>query len=164
MTVPEATAHQRTELTDRAGIERLVNRFYDKIRGDDMLGFIFDDVARIDWATHLPKMYAFWETVIFGTGNFAGNPLGAHMRLVPLTEMGKPQFNHWLQLFTETVDELFTGAKAEHIKSCAADMANVIHARINGVEQERFDPSKLSPEQRARYAAYKNGTSDTPRS
>ena len=33
-------------------------------------------------------------------------------------------------------------------------MANVIHAKINGVEQERYDYSKLTPEQRARYASY----------
>jgi hypothetical protein len=34
-------------------------------------------------------------------------------------------------------------------------MANVIHAKINGVEQARYDFSKLTPEQRARYASYK---------
>ena len=43
----------------------------------------------------------------------------------------------------------------EHIKNAAADMANVIHAKINGVEQARYDFSKLTPEQRARYASYK---------
>ena len=58
-------------------------------------------------------------------------------------------------LLSTTVDELFAGEKAEHIKNCAADMANVIHAKINGVEQERYDYSKLTPEQRARYASYK---------
>jgi hypothetical protein len=41
------------------------------------------------------------------------------------------------------------------VKSDAADMANVIHAKINGVEQARYDFSKLTPEQRARYASYK---------
>ena len=42
------------------------------------------------------------------------------------------------------MDELFAGEKAEHTKSAAADMANVIHARINGVEQERYNYSKLT--------------------
>jgi hemoglobin len=69
--------------------------------------------------------------------------------------MGRPQFDRWLALFTATVDALFAGEKAEHIKSAASDMANVIHAKINGVEQDRYDYSKLTPEQRARYASYK---------
>lgn len=143
------------DITSRADIERLVNAFYDKMRNDDLLGFIFNDVAKTDWAAHLPKMYAFWETMIFRNGGYVGNPLAAHARLVPLTAMGRPQFDRWLEVFTATVDELFAGEKAEHIKSSAADMANVIHAKINGVEQARCDYSKLTPEQRARYASYK---------
>ena len=145
----------RTDLTGRADIERLVNAFYDKVRRDELLGFIFNDVAKTDWAAHLPKMYAFWETMIFRSAGYVGNPVAAHARLVPLTAMGRPQFDRWLALFTATVDELFAGEKAEHIKRAASDMANVIHARINGVEQERYDYSKLTPEQRARYASYK---------
>ncbi len=143
------------DLAGRADIERLVDAFYNKVRHDDLLGFIFSDVAKTDWAAHLPKMYAFWETMIFRSGGFTGNPLAAHARLVPLTTMGRPQFDRWLALFSATVDELFAGEKAEHIKSAASDMANVIHAKINGVEQERYDYSKLTPEQRARYASYK---------
>jgi hemoglobin len=69
--------------------------------------------------------------------------------------MGRPQFDRWLAVFTATVDELFAGEKAEHIKNAGADMANVIHAKINGVEQARYDFSKLTPEQRARYASCK---------
>lgn len=155
MSATHPSTAERTDLTGRADIEILVNRFYDKIRSDELLGFIFNNVAKTDWATHLPKMYAFWETMIFRSAGYVGNPLAAHARLVPLTTMGRPQFDRWLTIFTATVDELFAGEKAEHIKSAAADMANVIHARINGVEQARYDYSKLTPEQRARYASYK---------
>lgn len=145
----------RRELAGRAEIEELVDAFYEKVREDALLGFIFTDVAKTNWETHLPKMYGFWETVLFGTGGFAGNPLAAHAKLVPKTAMGREQFDRWLAVFEETVDGLFVGDKAGHIKRCAADMANVIHAKINGVEQERFDPAKLTPEQRARYASYR---------
>jgi hemoglobin len=152
----------RTDLAGRAEIELLVNTFYDKVRRDDVLGFIFDQVARTDWTTHLPKMYNFWETVIFGAGSFTGNPLAAHARLVPLTKMGRAQFDRWLALFKSTVDELFEGPKAEHIKNAADDMANVIHARINGVPDARFDPANLTPEQRQRYARYKPAAEAKP--
>jgi len=141
----------RADITGRTDIERLVNTFYGKVRADDLLGFIFNDVAKTDWSAHLPKMYAFWETMIFRSGGFVGNPLAAHARLVPLTTMGRPQFDRWLAIFTATVDELFAGENAERIKNTAADMANVIHAKINGVAQAPYAYSKLTSEQRARY-------------
>lgn len=146
---------EKTDLHGRAEIEKLVNAFYDRVRGDEILGFIFDEVAQTNWEAHLPKMYAFWETVIFGTGSYQGNPLAAHAKLVPLTAMGREQFDRWLAVFKATVDELFAGEKAEHIKRAAEDMANVIYSRINQVPDPRFDPATLTPEQKARYARYK---------
>ena len=149
------TTNPLPDLAGRAEIEHLVNRFYHHVRTDSVLGFIFDKIAQTNWDTHLPKMYAFWETVLFRSGGYTGNPLAAHAKLVPHTEMGRAQFDHWLKLFTETVDELFQGPNAEHIKSCAADMASVFHARINNVPDSRFDPANLTPEQSARYGKYR---------
>ncbi len=149
------TTNPLPDIAGRTEIEQLVNRFYERVRTDGVLGFIFDKVAQTNWETHLPKMYAFWETVLFRSGGYTGNPLAAHAKLVPLTEMGRAQFDHWLKLFRESVDELFSGTKAEHIKSCATDMANVIYARINKVPDPRFDPANLTSEQRARYANYR---------
>ena len=146
----------KTDLHGRADIEMLVNIFYDRVRGDEMLGFIFDEVAQTKWETHLPKMYAFWETVVFGTGGYQGNPLAAHAKLVPMTAMGQPQFDRWLAVFKGTVDDLFVGDRAEHIKRAAEDMANVIYSRINQVPDPRFDPGTLTPEQKARYTRYKH--------
>lgn len=128
-----------SDIEGRAEIEMLVNAFYQCVRGDDLLGFIFEDVAHTDWNAHLPRMYAFWETVLFRTGGFTGNPLAVHARLVPQTEMGEAQFGRWLELFCHTVDSLFAGERAEHIKNCARDMANVIHSRINGIPARLFD-------------------------
>jgi len=144
-----------TDILGREEIVRLVDRFYEKVGQDKTLGFIFTDIAKVDWETHLPKMYAFWQTVLFRDGGFRGDPIGKHARLVPLTRMGKEQFDRWLELFEETVDELFSGENATHIKACAADMANVIHSKINAIPDARFDPSKLTPEQRAKYAGYR---------
>ena len=146
---------QLPDLQGRPDIERLVNAFYEVVRQDEILGFIFDEVARTHWETHLPRMYAFWETVLFRTGGYTGNPVAAHAKLVPHTEMGRAQFDRWLMLFQQTVDKLFSGPNASHIKNCAHDMANVLYSRINGVPDPRFDPARLTPEQRARYARYR---------
>jgi hemoglobin len=144
-----------TDLTNRDDIIRLVDRFYDRIRSDDKLSPIFEKIAHVDWETHLPKMYDFWDTVMFRAGTFRGNPLAAHAKLTALTDMGRETFDHWLVLFKESVAELFEGDNAGHIVRCAEDMANVIYSKINNVPDPRFDPANLTPEQKARYTAYK---------
>jgi hemoglobin len=151
-----------SDLTGRADIERLINAFYDTVRRDDKLGVIFDEVAQVNWETHLPKIYAFWETVIFRSGGYKGDPIGAHAKFIPIADMGRAQFDHWLTLFETAVDKLFTGENADHIKRCAADMADVIHGKINNVPNPRFDPANLTPEQRARYAKYKKSSEEKP--
>lgn len=158
------TSPIKPDIEGRIEIEQLVNAFYERVRGDDILAPIFNEIAGTDWVTHLPKMYSFWETVLFRTGNYRGNPLAAHARLVTLTDMGRDKFDRWLNLFTSTVDALFAGERADHIKSCATDMANVIYSRINKVPDPRFDPANLSDEQRERYSRYREapGTPSQP--
>jgi len=151
-------SNPKTPLPDiqgRAEIEQLVDRFYDKVRVDDLLGPVFNDVAKVDWDVHLPRLYAFWQTVLFGEGGFRGNPLGVHFKLAGETEMDWPRFERWLGLFNETVDELFEGERAAHIKRAANDMAHVIYSRVNKIADPRFDPANLTPEQRARYSKYR---------
>lgn len=143
------------DLRNREDIIRLVDRFYQRIRSDEKLDPVFDQIAHVDWDSHLPKMYDFWDTVMFRSGTFRGNPIAAHAKLVPLTDMSMATFDYWLGLFRETVAELFEGEKAGHIVRCAEDMANVLYSKIKNVPDPRFDPANLTPEQRVRYASYK---------
>jgi hemoglobin len=152
------------DLTGRSSIELLVNTFYDRIRADALLGPIFGGIAQVNWETHLPRMYAFWESVLFRAGTYRGNPIAAHARLVPSAGMTREHFDHWLALFQNTVQSLFAGENAGHIQRAAGDMANVIYSRIHQVPDPRFDPSHLSPEQRARYAAYNENAASSPSS
>ena len=145
----------KPDINGRAEIETLVNRFYEKVRGDALIGPVFNDVAKVDWDVHLPRLYAFWQTVLLGEGGFRGNPLGVHFKLVEETSMDWPRFERWLALFTETIDELFSGERANHAKRAADDMAHVIYSRINNVPDPRFDPANLTEEQKKRYFRYR---------
>jgi len=100
-------------------------------------------------------LYDFWDTVLFRANTFRGNLIGAHAKLIPAAGMGRELFDHWLDLFRATVAENFSGPNAGHIVRCAEDMANVISSRIHHIPDPRFDPAKLTPEQRARYASYR---------
>jgi hemoglobin len=107
-----------------------VDTFYERVRTDDILGPIFDDVARVDWAGHLPKMYAFWDAVLFGTAGFKGNPLAAHLQFAQLTPLGSREFGRWIELFHSTVDARFSGPVADEAKTRASRIAIVMQHHI----------------------------------
>jgi hemoglobin len=148
-------ASAQPDILDRPDLVKLVDAFYVKVRADEPLGHVFDGVAKVDWSTHLPKLYDFWDTVLFRAGTFRGNPMAAHAKLLAETDMSWPLFERWLELFRETVNEHFAGENADHIIRCAEDMARVIHSKIHAIPNPRFDPARLTPEQKARYANYR---------
>lgn len=121
---------ERLDIISRDDIVRLVDTFYGHVRADDILGPIFDDVAGVDWAGHLPKICAFWDAVLFGTAGFKGNPLAAHLQLAQLTPLGTREFGRWIELFHGTVDALFSGPMAEEAKARASRIAIVMQHHI----------------------------------
>lgn len=116
----------KSDITNREDIILLVNTFYNKIKKDEIIGYFFNDVAKVDWNRHLPVMYNFWENILFYTGNYSGNPMQAHKKVHKLSPLSQKDFTHWVKLFTKTVDELFAGKKAEEIKERAANIAQVM--------------------------------------
>lgn len=122
----------KTDINDRKDIELLVNAFYDKIKTDVVIGYLFTDVARVNWEKHLPIMYDFWENILFQTGNYNGNPMLRHKELHEKSTMEAAHFRHWTYLFNITVDELFEGAKAEEIKMRATNIAQVMRYKTLG--------------------------------
>lgn len=114
------------KLETREDIELLVNQFYDKVRSDETIGFFFNDVAKVDWSLHLPKMYAFWETLLFGQISYKGNPMAVHFPLNAQIPMEKKHFEHWIKLWTQTIEENFTGEMAETAIYKATNIANLM--------------------------------------
>lgn len=121
----------KSDIASRADIERLVDSFYDRVRGDELLGPIFDDVAHTDWPRHLPKMYDFWQGVLFGVAGFRGNPLAVHRDLARRVPLGELEFGRWIGLFHESVDGLFSGPCAENAKARALRIAAVMQHHIS---------------------------------
>ncbi len=119
-----------SDLSCRDDVELLVNHFYESVQADAVLGPVFNEVAQIDWSSHLPRMVDFWDTVMFRSGAYRGNPLSAHAKLLPHVEMSQALFDRWLTLFRRAVHHLFAGENAGHIVRCAEDMANVIHDKL----------------------------------
>ena len=118
------------DIESREDVEQLVNLFYDKVKQDDVIGFIFNDVAKVNWDKHLPVLYDFWENIIFLTGKYSGNPMSAHLNLNSRVPLTKAHFQRWLELFTQTIDELFEGKKADLAKEKAISIATIMETKI----------------------------------
>lgn len=94
-----------SETADDAGtlevrhIEALVDRFYDRVRRDPLLGPVFNPAVH-DWEAHKRTLVAFWSSVALRSGTYRGNPMAAH-RPHPIRA---EHFDHWLVLWRDTAE------------------------------------------------------------
>src|SRR5579859_7087615 len=151
--LPAAPRRERitADIIDRTGIdealiERLVRRFYDKVRRDPELGPIFE--ARIaDWEPHLRRMCAFWSSVALMSGRYHGEPMSKHLPL----PVDAAHFDRWLTLFEETARELCDVAAADHFTERAARIAESLELAVAGrhgvllAKGERFHNGRADP-------------------
>src|SRR5215470_20182222 len=85
-------------------IKVLVDRFYSRVREDQILGPVFAKAIRNDWEPHLQTMRAFWSSLMLASGRYKGNPMMAHL-LLP--RIGSVHFERWLGIWKQTTSELF---------------------------------------------------------
>ena len=101
-------------------IGRLVERFYDKIRTDNLLGPIF--VNKItNWEQHLARMTRFWSSVMLADGGYKGDPLATHQNVPGIEPM---LFEHWLGLWRGNVNEMFEPDLARAFEERATRIAD----------------------------------------
>jgi hemoglobin len=112
---------------DEAMIERLVYRFYAKVRDDALLGPVFADRIE-DWEPHLRRMCAFWASVALMTVRYHGNPMSKHL---PLPVDGA-HFDRWLALFEQTARETCPPEAEAHFVERARRIAESIELGIAG--------------------------------
>ena len=121
------------DIENAADIKNLIDRFYEKVRADEVIGYIFNDVAKVDWTQHLPIMYAFWEFLLLDTPDaYKGNPIQKHFDLHAQHPLKAAHFERWLQLLQETVDELFEGPKAADAKFRAFAISETCKPKFDG--------------------------------
>ena len=120
----------KNDIESKKEIELLVDTFYIKVKADELIGYIFTDIAKVNWEKHLPVMYSFFENMLFYTGTYTGNPMELHKHINRLYPLTAEHFVRWNLLFTTTVDELFTGDKAELAKQRAKSISAVMQIKI----------------------------------
>ena len=128
------------DIRDKGDIIQLVDAFYNKVKEDATIGYFFNEVMKVDWNKHLPKMYNFWDNVVFYTNNYSGNPMQVHKHIHSLQPFTGTDFKQWYSLFIQTVDELFEGDNAELIKQRALSVATIMQLKIVAPQQSSFIP------------------------
>ena len=112
-------------------IKLLVDSFYDDVQLNPLLGNIFNEVMKTNWDKHLPKMYGFWENIVFQTGNYRGRPFLPHLEVNAKETLTANHFNTWLQLFHQTIDKHFSGPKAEELKFKSQNIKEIWNFKID---------------------------------
>jgi hemoglobin len=129
---PQQPRWRGRDLDDPTEIAEMVRRFYADVAQDDILGPMFNDVARVDWAEHLPKLTAFWCRALLSMPGYEGNPYRAHRAVHARRAFERRHFEQWLGLFHETLDLGWRGPKVEQAKSLAGKVAFVHSKQIIG--------------------------------
>ena len=120
-----------TDILSLEDVKLLVNTFYGKVREYKLIGPIFDERIQDRWPEHLAKMYTFWQTVLLGEHTYYGSPFPPHAKL----PVEKIHFERWLTLFSETLNELFTGEIAVEAMWRANKMAEMFQFKIHHYRQ-----------------------------
>ncbi|OOV20327.1 group III truncated hemoglobin [Flavobacterium sp. LM4] len=114
------------DISNIEDIKLLVNTFYEKVQNDDLIGSIFNEKMTGRWPEHLEKMYRFWQTLLLEEHTYSGSPFPPHKQL----PVNQSHFDRWMEIFTETVDNLFVGKLADVAKVRAANMAYMFNYKI----------------------------------
>ena len=118
------------DIETRADIDRLLRRFYSKAMIDEVIGYLFTDVAKLDLEAHLPQIGNFWEQVLLQRPVYVGQPIAVHVALHEAATLRPQHFQRWFSIWAETVDELFEGETATEAKRRAAVIAETMQYRL----------------------------------
>jgi hemoglobin len=120
----------KKDITHARHIQQLIQAFYEKVKADELLGTVFDEVAHTNWDKHIPMMCRFWENVLLYESNYEGNPVELHKHLHKVMPLSTEHFRQWNLLFIQTVDELFSGDTALRAKQHALKISAVLQSSI----------------------------------
>lgn len=118
------------DIQTRADVELLVRAFYEKAVKDPVIGFTFSEMLEFGIEKHIPTMVDFWEGVLFNKSIYKGGILYKHFMINGKHPLEQVHFDTWIQLWNETVEELFEGPVAQDAIDRALKVGQVIHKKL----------------------------------
>ena len=121
----------KADIENRADIENFVKLFYHYVKQDKTIGFIFNEVIKMNWEEHIPLITDFWETILLDNPVYKNNAMEVHYDINRKLPLKAEHFESWLLLFNNTIDELYEGEKANLAKTRAKSIAAVMLFKMN---------------------------------
>ncbi len=120
----------KKDIASRDDIYMLVTTFYNKVQNNAALAPFFSVID--DWKAHYNHLTTFWESNLFLKTKYLGNPLAVHVEVDKQNHnaISQAHFGIWLNLWFETVDELFAGERANNAKFRARKMSTFMYLNI----------------------------------
>ena len=94
------------DITSNDDIIILINVFYERLLQIEGMPAVFAD---LNFEAHKPRIVHFWAFVLLDEPGYTTNVFDKHFHLPIKLHM----FQQWLQVFTNTVNDLFVGEKAD---------------------------------------------------
>lgn len=114
---------ERADLGDE-NLHDVLVAFYAAVADDPLLAPYF---AALDMGAHMPRIVAFWSTMLFRTGRYSGNAFRPHQSMPGLTAQ---HFSHWVATLEHTADARFAGENTDRMKDLAHRIANSMQLRF----------------------------------
>ncbi len=126
------------DITGREDIVIMVEKFYELVKQDDIIGHIFlNKINDSEWPSHMEKMVNFWMSVLFSDKTYVGNPFSHHRAL----NIGKEHFDRWEEILHSSVYDHFKGQKADEAIDKANKMRLLFESKLAHIKSnpDRFN-------------------------
>ena len=125
----------KKDIETRADIEKFIIAFYEKVRRDEDIGVIFNEVVKMDWDHHIPVIVDFWQTMLLDADLYRKNAMEPHFVINQKYPLLPVHFTKWLALFTETVNEYFEGPMAKLALARANGIAGIMQLKMEAINK-----------------------------
>lgn len=111
----------------------LVDKFYEQVLADDLIGVFFNEVVKLRVDIHIPVLHDFWATILLGERSYKANAMLKHIQLNQKKAIEPKHFERWLSLWEKTVNEFFTGEKASLAIQRAKQIGELMQYKIGAM-------------------------------
>jgi hemoglobin len=120
----------KTDIRNRDDLVHLLVAFYKRLLEDPAISYIFTEVVALDFEHHIPRIADFWESILFQTAGYDGNPMRVHIALHEKTPLTAGLFEIWVDHFCRAADENFEGDMTKLAKERARSIAELMKIKI----------------------------------
>ncbi|MBK7553351.1 MAG: group III truncated hemoglobin [Flavobacteriales bacterium] len=115
------------DITTPDDVRLFVEVLYAKLLKDEVLAHHF---RHLDLPSHLPRIAAFWEMVLFGARGFESDVMGKHLAIDRERAITAEHMHRWLHHFHAALDEHYSGPNVELAKDRARNIGALMLVKL----------------------------------